>query len=217
LSEAEAKELLKAWGIPVPLGGLARSAWEARSLAHSLGVPLAMKVSSPDLPHKTEAGIISLGVADPEAAERVFTELLERAKTRNPAARIRGVLVEEMIGGEIHEVIVGARQDLRFGPMVTFGLGGIFVEAIRDFAVWPAPLTMEEARDLIRRVRGWRILAGFRGRPTADLEALAQVLCDIGELAWECRDRIAEIEINPLFVFPCGGGVRAGDALAVLR
>jgi len=217
LSEAEAKELLRAWGIPVPRGGLARTVLEARSLADTLGGPVVMKVSSPDLPHKTEAGVIRLGVRNPKEAEQMFAELLERARTWNAAARVQGVLVEEMIEGEVREVIVGARQDLRFGPVVTFGLGGIFVEAIRDFAVCPAPLMIEEAHDLIRRVRGWQILAGFRGRPAADLDVLARVLCEIGDLAWECRDQIAEIEINPLFVLASGGGVRAGDALAVLR
>jgi len=98
-----------------------------------------------------------------------------------------------------------------------FGLGGIFVEALRDFAVWPAPLTEEEARDLIQKVRGYRILTAFRGRPAADLEALARVLCQVGELACEFKDRIAEVEINPLFVLPSAHGAVAGDALAVLR
>jgi acetate---CoA ligase (ADP-forming) len=127
------------------------------------------------------------------------------------------VLVEEMIEGETREVIVGARQDLRFGPVVTFGLGGIFVEAFKDFAVWPAPLTLEEARQMITRIRGFRILTEFRGRPAADLEAVARVLCAVGQLAWQWQERIAELEINPLFVLPEGSGAIVGDALAVLR
>ena len=217
LSEVEAKSLLKALGLTVPRGGLARSAAEARSVANSIGGPVALKASSPDLLHKTEAEVIRLGIESPEEVERAFEEIVAKAKKWDPQARLDGVLVEEMIGGDTREVIVGARQDLRFGPIVTFGLGGVFVEAIRDFAVWPAPLSLDEAGEMIRRIRGYRILTAFRGHPAADLEAVAQVLCDVGQFAYQWQERIAELEINPLFVLPEGSGVIVGDALAVLR
>jgi len=217
LSEIEAKSLLKAWGLTIPRGGLARSVAEARSLASDIGRPVALKASSPDLLHKTEAGVIRLGLRSPEEVENAFEEILGKAKTWNPAARLDGILVEEMIGGETREVIVGARQDLRFGPVVTFGLGGIFVEAIKDFAVWPAPLTIEEARRMITSIRGYRILTEFRGRPPADLEAVTRVLCEVGQLACQWQERIAELEINPLFVLPEGSGAIVGDALVALR
>jgi acetate---CoA ligase (ADP-forming) len=217
LSEVEAKRLLKACGLPAPRGGLARSAAEARFLASGIGAPVVLKASSPDLLHKTEAGVIRLALRSPEGIERAFAEILEQAKKWNPEARLDGVLVEEMIGGETREVIVGARQDLRFGPVVTFGLGGIFVEAIRDFAVWPAAMTLEEARDMIRKIRGYRILTAFRGRPAADLEELAQALCRVGQIACHWQKQIVELEINPLFVLPEGSGVIVGDALATLR
>ena len=217
LSEVEAKNLLKALGLTVPRGDLTRSAAEARSVANSIGGPVALKASSPDLLHKTEAGVIRLGVEGPDDVERAFEEIVAKAKKWDPQARLDGVLVEEMIGGDTREVIVGARQDLRFGPIVTFGLGGVFVEAIRDFAVWPAPLSLDEAREMIRRIRGYRILTAFRGRPAADLEALAQVLCQVGQFACAWRERICELEINPLLVLPEGSGVVVGDALAVLR
>jgi acetate---CoA ligase (ADP-forming) len=217
LSEVEAKSLLKALGLTVPRGGLARNAAEARSVASSIGGPVALKASSPDLLHKTEAGVIRLGVEGPDDVERAFEEIVAKAKKWDPQARLDGVLVEEMIGGDTREVIVGARQDVRFGPIVTFGLGGVFVEAIRDFAVWPAPLSLDEAGEMIRRIRGYRILTAFRGHPAADFEAVAQVLCDVGQLAYQWQERIAELEINPLFVLPEGSGVIVGDALAVLR
>jgi acyl-CoA synthetase (NDP forming) len=217
LSEIEAKGLLKAWGLNVPRGGLARNAAEARSLAGSIGRPVALKASSPDLLHKTEAGVIRLGLESPEDVERAFEEIVAKAKKWDPQAHLDGVLVEEMIGGHTREVIVGARQDLRFGPVVTFGLGGIFVEAIKDFTVWPAPLSLDEAREMIRRIRGYRILTAFRGRPAADLEALAQLLCQFGQFACAWQERIAELEINPLFVLPAGSGVVVGDALATLK
>jgi acyl-CoA synthetase (NDP forming) len=217
LTEAEAKRLLKACGLAVPRGGVARSAAAARSLAGEIGMPVALKVSSPDLLHKTEADVIRLGVATPEEVERAFEEILRQAKKWNPAAQIDGILVEEMVSGDPREVIVGTRQDLRFGPIVTFGLGGIFVEAIRDFVLWPAPLTLEEAREMIRLTRGYRILTAFRGRPAADVEAIAQVLYQLGELGSQYKEQIAELEINPLFALPEGSGVIVGDALAILR
>ena len=217
LSEIEAKSLLRSWGLTVPRGGLARSASEARSLANDVGGPVAMKASSPDLLHKTEAGVVRLGLSSSVEVEKAFGEILDQAAKWNPQARLDGVLVEEMIGPEAREVIVGARQDLRFGPVVTFGLGGILVEAIKDFVVWPAPLTMEEAREMIEKIRGYRILTAFRGRPPADLEALAQVICQVGQLACQRQDQIAELEINPLFVLPDGSGATAGDALVALR
>ncbi len=216
LTEVEAKTLLRAWGLAVPRGGLARSATEARSLFSSIGGAVALKASSPDLLHKTEAGVIRLGIESADDVDRAFEEIVAKAKKWDPRARLDGVLVEEMIGGDRREVIVSTRQDLRFGPVLTFGLGGIFVEAIRDFAVWPAPLSLDEAREMIWRIRGYRILTTFRGRPAADLEALAQVLCQVGQLASEWQERIAELEINPLFVLPEGSGVVVGDALAVL-
>ncbi len=163
------------------------------------------------------AARIRLGLKSPEEVERAFEEIVAKTKKWDPQARFDGVLVEEMIGGDTREVIVGARQDLRFGPIVTFGLGGVFVEAIRDFAVWPAPLSLDEAREMIQRIRGYRILTAFRGHPAADFEAVAQVLCDVGQLACQWQERIAELEINPLFVLPEGCGVIVGDALAVLR
>jgi acetate---CoA ligase (ADP-forming) len=217
LSEVEAKSLLKALGLAVPRGGLARSAKEARSIFSSIGGAVAMKASSPDLLHKTEAGVIRLGVESPEEVEHAFEETVAKAKRWDPRARLDGVLVEEMIGGDAREVIVSAHQDLRFGPVVTFGLGGVFVEAIQDVSLWPAPLTLDEAREMIRKIRGYRILTAFRGRPAADLEALARVLCQVGQFACKWQEQIAELEINPLFVLPEGSGTIVGDALAILR
>lgn len=217
LTEVETKQLFKACGLAVPRGGLARSAAEARALAGEIARPVALKAASPDLPHKSEAGVIRLSLNNPADVERAFDDIAAQVKRYNPAARLDGILVEEMIVGDIREVIVGARQDLRFGPVVTFGLGGIFVEAIGDFSVWPAPLTMDEAREMIRKIRGYRILTAFRGHPAADLEAVANALCQVGAIAAQWRDQISEIEINPLFVLPEGSGVIVGDALAVLK
>ena len=217
LTEVETKQLFKACGWAVPRGGLAGSVAEARALAAEIARPVALKAASPDLPHKSEAGVIRLNLGSPHEVERAFDEILSQFKSWNSSARLDGILVEEMIVGAHREVIVGARQDLRFGPVVTFGLGGILVEALGDFAVWPAPLTMEEARELIRKIRGYRIMTAFRGRPAADLEAVARTLCQVGQIAAQWREQIDEIEINPLFVLPEGSGVIIGDALAALK
>ncbi len=217
LSEVEAKSLLKALGLAVPRGGLAGSAGEARSIFSSIGGAVAVKASSPDLLHKTEAGVIRLGVKSPEETERAFEEIVAKGKRWDPRARLDGVLVEEMIAGDAREVIVSVHQDVRFGPVVTFGLGGVFVEAIKDVSLWPAPLTLGEAREMIRKIRGYRILTPFRGRPAADLEALAQVVCQVGQFACKWQEQISELEINPLFVLPEGSGAVVGDALAILR
>jgi len=217
LSEVEAKGVLKDWGLAVPRGGLAGNAAEARTIAGGIDGPVVMKASSPDLLHKTEAGVIRLGLNSPEEVERAFDEILDKAKKWNPKAQLDGVLVEEMIGGEMREVIVGVRQDLRFGPVVTFGLGGVLVEAIKDVVVWPAPLTVAEAHEMIGKIRGYRILTAFRGRPPADLEALARVICQVGQIAYEWQEQIGELEINPLFVLPAGSGAVVGDALVALR
>jgi acetyltransferase len=217
LSEVESKNLLKALGFNVPRGGLAGSAAEARSLLGAIGGPVAVKGASPDLLHKTEAGVIRLGVKTPKEVETAFEEITASAKQWTPGAHLDGVLVEEMIGGEPREVIIGTRLDLRFGPVVTIGLGGVFVEAIRDFVVWPAPLVLDEAREMIRSLRGYSILTDFRGRPAGDLEAIAQALCRLGQFAWAWQERIAEVEINPLFVLAAGAGVVVGDALVTLR
>ncbi len=214
LSEVETKSLLALSGLPVPRGGLARDAAEACAIARRVGGRVAMKASSPDLLHKTEAGVVRLGVAT-EDAERIFEEIIRAAKAWNGSVRLDGVLVEEMVTEEAREVIVGVRQDRRFGPVVTFGLGGVFVEALRDVAVIPAPFGPEDAHALIRKIRGYRILTAFRGRAAADLDALARALCQVGDLACEWRGSIEEFEINPLFVLPAGGGVMIGDALAI--
>ena len=216
MTEIEAKQFFKACGLAVPRGGLARSAAEARMIADEIACPVALKAVSPDLPHKSDAGVIRLNLNAADV-ERAFDDIVTQAQHWNPTARLDGVLVEEMIVGDAREVIVGARQDLRFGPVVTFGLGGIFVEAIGDFSVWPAPLTLDEVREMIRKIRGYRVLTALRGRPAADLEAVANALCLIGEIAARWREQISEIEINPLFVLPEGSGVIVGDALAVLK
>lgn len=215
LTEAEAKTILELYGIPTPRRRLVESAAAAAAAAEELGFPVVMKIASPDITHKTEAGGVRLGIKSAAEAAAAFEEILARARAYNPQAALAGVLVEEMVTGGL-EVMVGAKQDARFGPVVTFGLGGVFVEVLRDYALRVAPLEEEEVLAMLREIRGYPLLAGYRGGEARDVAALARVIMAVSELATELREDLVELDINPLLVMPEGGGVKAVDALMVV-
>ena len=212
LTEYEAKRVLAEYGIAVTREHLAASREEAARMAAEIGFPVAMKIQSSAIPHKTEAGGVRIGVADAGAAGAAFDEIMANAAIHAPRAKIDGVLVQEMVSGAI-EVILGVNNDPLFGPAVMVGLGGIYAEVLRDVSFRLAPVTMAEAQEMIRELRAFAILDGARGRPKADRDALAQTLVRLSALALDLKEQVAELDINPLFVLPAGGGVRAGDAL----
>lgn len=216
LTEDEAKHVLQRYGVPVTRRAVARDAGEAADLAARIGFPVVMKVVSPDITHKTEAGGVRLGIADAAAARQAYREIMESCARYKPGARLEGVLVEEMVSGGT-EVIVGAKRDARLGPAVTFGLGGIFVELLKDFALRLAPLSRAEAEAMVREIKGYRMLAGFRGQELKDVPALVDALLRVAQLAYDQRDLLAEMDVNPLLVLGEGKGVRAVDALMVLQ
>lgn len=216
LSEGQSKEVLAAFGIPVSQGGLAVTREEAVVLAEQIGYPVVLKIDSPDISHKTEAGGVLLDLKSAQAVQEAYDKILDNVRNYNPAARINGVLVQEMLPQGI-EVIVGITNDDVFGPTVMFGLGGIFVEVLQDVAFRVAPFSPGDALEMIREIKGYRVLEGVRGGPPADLEALVEVLVRVSELAVVLGDRIEELDINPLVVYPAGQGVRAADALLVFR
>ncbi|MCL4367920.1 MAG: acetate--CoA ligase family protein [Actinobacteria bacterium] len=217
LTEFESKAVLKRWGLPAPHGGLAASAVEAQTLAERIGFPVAMKVVSPDILHKTEAGGVELDLGDKEEVERAYGQLVERAETHLPSAVMHGVLVEEMVAGPLRELIVGAKVDPHFGPVVLIGIGGTLTELLGDTVTDLAPVTLDEAGAMIGRLRGLALLTGFRGAPPSDVDALAQALCEVSLRFADSADLLEELDINPLFVLPKGQGVRVGDALFVLK
>ncbi|MGQ9825870.1 MAG: acetate--CoA ligase family protein [Desulfotomaculales bacterium] len=217
LSERESKAVLSAFGIPVTREETARTQEEALSIAGKIGYPVALKVDSPDILHKTEAGAIRLGVSGDRELREAFAEVLANARRHSPEARINGVLVQEMVPPGGVEVIVGVKSDPQFGPVVVFGLGGIFVEILKDVARRVAPLSPAEARAMIREIRGFGLLAGARGRAKADVEALAEVLVKVAGLALVLKDELAELDINPLIVLPAGKGVKVADALLIRK
>ncbi len=215
LTEYEAKQLLAHWGVPGVQEERATSFDEAVAAAQRLRYPVVLKVESPAIPHKTEAGVVRLGVHDEAELRRAYAEIMRNANRYAPKAEILGVLVQEMVQGGI-EVIVGLSQDPHFGPVLLFGMGGIFVELYQDTALRACPITQSEAREMLHEVKGARLLQGFRGQPAVDVEALIQLLVRVSELGIQCAQEIREMDLNPLLVLPNGQGVKAADALLVL-
>ena len=173
---------------------------------------MALKVQSPDIPHKTEAHAVKLGLDSAASVAAAFDEIMRNARADRPGARIEGVLVQEMVSGGI-EVILGVTNDPLFGPAVMFGLGGIFAEIMKDVSFRLAPVTPSMAREMIAEIKGYPLLTGARGREHADVDALADAIVKLSALAVDLKDQVAELDINPLFVMARGEGVKAADAL----
>lgn len=213
-NEAEAKALLAAAGVPAAEERLARSADEAVAAADAIGYPAVLKIVSADIPHKSEAGGVLLNLADAAAVRAGYATIMANAFRHASAARIDGVLVARMIAGGV-ETILGVQRDPVFGPVVMFGLGGIFTEIMGDVTFRLAPFDEADALAMIRSIKGYPLLAGARGRAPADVPALARALSRLSAYAGENADTIRSIDVNPLVVLPEGQGVAALDALIV--
>jgi acyl-CoA synthetase (NDP forming) len=211
-SEAEAKRLLSSVGIASAPEAVCTTADEAVVAAEQFGYPVVMKILSPDILHKSEIGGVLLDVANPEAIRSGFTLLLERAKVAVPSARIEGVLVAKQLNGGV-ECILGIHRDPVFGPMAMFGLGGIFVEILRDVVFHRCPFGIDTADAMIRSIRGAPLLLGARGRKPADVKALAEMLSRLSAFAVAAGDRLQSIDLNPVFAMPEGEGAFAADAV----
>lgn len=215
LSESESKAVLAAWGVGVTRETLATSEDAAVGAAAAIGYPVVLKIDSPDILHKTEAGAVRLGLEDADAVRRAYREVLAAARAYAPGAKVNGVLVQEMASGGT-EVIAGVTYDAQLGPMLLVGSGGVMVEVFNDVAHRHCPITHAEALEMIDEIKGARLLRGFRGKPAADIDALADTLVRVSHLAVHLQGRLAELDINPLMVMPAGQGVKALDALMVL-
>lgn len=216
LCEYEAKALLAAYGARVAGEALAHSAEEAAAHAERLGYPVALKIQSPDILHKTEARGIRLGLQNAGAVRAAFAEIIENARAYSAKADIRGVLVQRMAPPG-RELIAGITNSSNFGPMVMVGLGGIYAEVLDDAALAPAPITHTMAVDMLKRLRGHRLLEGTRGEAPADTEAVADLLVRLSHLAWDARDVLQEVDVNPVFVHAAGTGITVVDALAIRK
>ncbi|MBI3813066.1 MAG: acetate--CoA ligase family protein [Nitrospinae bacterium] len=213
LSEPETKALISAWGIPVPKTALIKKQEEIAAATKNLNPPFVLKVVSPDILHKSEIGGVKTELKDAEEINKAWAKMIIDIKDKSPKHRIDGFLLEEMAPKGV-EVIIGALRDPQFGPAVMFGIGGIAVELMKDVSYRLAPINKKYALDMIREVKSYPLLTGFRGSKPVDLENIASVIIKLSEILIKIED-IKEIEINPLIVYE--KGVMAVDARVVLN
>ena len=209
----EALSLVAEKGLDCTAFALAESPGSASEIAQKQGFPVALKVSSPDIVHKSDAGGVQLNLDTPEAVEKAYGELLARVKNSCPQAKIDGVLVNKMAPAG-QEVIIGMNRDPQFGPIMLFGLGGVLVEIFRDVVLWHPPLSRKDALEMIQQIKGYPVLAGYRGQPPVDMNALADCLLAVAGLAEE-NPKIVEIDLNPVFAYPQGALV--ADARIIMK
>ncbi|MGD0169784.1 MAG: acetate--CoA ligase family protein [Smithella sp.] len=207
LSEYESRLVIESAGVPVVPAALVKTREEAVREAAKIGFPLVMKGCSAELAHKTEAGMVALNIGNIEEVAAVFEEFTDKAKN------LDGVLIEKMVKGS-REFVIGLSRDAQFGPCVMFGLGGILTEALKDVTFRVAPLSKQDALEMIDEIKTKKLLGEFRGSPAVDRDALARALVGVGDLGMK-YDSIAEIDINPLII--SGNQAVAVDALVVLK
>jgi len=199
LLETEAKELLKEYGIPVPDFRLIKNEGEINGIIEDMSYPLAMKIVSPDIIHKSDAGGVKLNIKDEKEAKLAYQDIFLKVKKYNNRAKIVGVIVCPLLP-QATEIIIGMMKDPHFGPVIMFGLGGIFVEVLKDVSFRIIPLEERDAEGMITEIKGYEILKGIRGEPPRDIQAIKEVLMKISKLTTE-NPEINEIDLNPIFVF----------------
>jgi len=200
LGDRECWILMKKFGIEIPESEIARNEEQAVSLAKKLGFPLVLKISSPDIIHRTDIGCVVMGINTLEDVKKVYKTIIDNAKKHHPHARIDGVVVQKMLAGKhIREVIVGAKRDEQFGPVIMFGLGGIFVEIMKDVTFRLIPIQRKDAREMISEIKGFGLLQKVRNKKPVNFTALENVLLKVSRLM-ERYEKIKELDINPLMV-----------------
>ena len=212
LLETESKELLREYKIPVPDFKLIKSEDEITGLAEEINFPIVMKIVSPDIIHKTDAGGVKVSIKDEKEAKLAYQGIISEAKKYNKEAKISGVIVYTMVP-QGTEIIIGMMKDPHFGPVIMFGLGGIFVEVLKDISFRILPIEEIDAREMISEIKGYEILKGARGNPPRDIQAIEEVLMKVSKLTTE-NPEINEIDLNPIFVFE--NGLQVVDARMIL-
>ncbi|MBI2176807.1 MAG: acetate--CoA ligase family protein, partial [Candidatus Tectomicrobia bacterium] len=215
LSEAEGFALAEAFGLRAVPHRLCRDAGEAARAAREMGYPVVLKAASPDVPHKTEEGLVSARLADEAALRRAHEAMAGRLRSLSGPPRVEGCLVEKWMEGGV-EFLLGVVRDAQFGPVVTVGLGGVAAEALGDVSARVAPLTREDGEAMLGELRARHLLGPCRGRGPLDRAALVEAIVRLGALAEALGGHLREADINPLIVLPEGGGCLAADALFVL-
>lgn len=213
LLEPEAKAVCMEYGIPVTKFKVAKTVDEAVEFAEEIGYPVVLKIVSPDILHKFDVGGVVLNIKTSKDVRKAYIQILDNVKKKAPNAKIVGVLVQEMAPSST-EVIVGATKDPQFGPAVMFGLGGIFVEVLKDVTFRIAPLSEEEAKEMITEVKGYPLLTGYRGQPPADMDAIIKILLNTSKLVTEHLE-IKELDLNPIMVYE--KGAKTVDARIILE
>ena len=210
LGELEAREILKAYGISVPEAELASDIKAAKEIAKRIGYPLVLKIVSPNILHKTDVGGVRVGIENEKELEECYDDILFHVKRYMPDVNIRGILVQEFIRDK-KETIIGVNEDPQFGPMIMFGLGGIYVEALKDVSFRIAPLSRQVAGEMIEEVKTVSLLKGTRGEVPSDIKSIIEIILKVSQLVMDFPE-IVEMDINPLFVKKQGEGSIAGDA-----
>ncbi len=213
LTEIEAKDLLKQADINVVETRLARSRDEAAAIAKQLGFPVVMKIASPDVVHKTDAGGVKLGLKTSAQVLKAYDDIMSAVKDRFPEAKIEGVSVQKMARPGV-EVIIGVSKDAQFGPVIMFGLGGILVEILKDVSFRIVPLTRRDAREMIKEIKGYPVLEGYRGQEPVDIANLEELILKVSSFV-EQHPEIKELDINPVFAY--SDGAVAVDARIILE
>jgi len=216
IGDAESRQVLQAYGLRIPKSEIAETPDKAAILASQIGYPVVLKIASPDILHKTDIGGVKVGLQNASDVRDAFELMVYRAQRYIPDARIWGCLVQEMAPAGGLEVLVGMNRDPQFGPLITFGLGGIYVETLRDVTFRVAPLSQQEAEDMLSQVRAHALLDGVRGQPPMDKAAIVDTLLRISQLVQDFPD-IIEMDINPLMVYQVGAGALALDMRLVLK
>jgi acyl-CoA synthetase (NDP forming) len=206
-----AVEVLNAFGITVAGEHLVHNRQDAQAAMKSLGGAVALKVASHFIPHKTETGLLQLGITSPAELDAAWDRLHSNLDAYHPGLEIDGILVQQMAPVSSVEALVGVSRDEAFGPAVVVGLGGIFVELLKDTVLELAPLGDDEARRMIGCLKGAALLRGFRGRPRADEDALVDLMVNISRLAHSLQNEISALDLNPVMVLPRGEGIRIVD------
>jgi acyl-CoA synthetase (NDP forming) len=215
LSAEDVRRVLAALALPLPRGGFCRTADEAALMASQLGFPVAVKLASRQIVHKTDVGGVHLHLHDETAVRAAFTEIQNRLAQDGQLNAMDGVVVQPMISGGV-ELMIGVTQDPSFGPLIGFGLGGIHVEILKDVCFRVTPITDRDAREMVRSIKGYRLLEGYRGHPSADIAAIEGLLLRVSRLVEEVP-QIAELDLNPVMALPPGQGCLIVDARICLK
>ena len=213
LNEIESKELLKQAGINVLDTRLATSKQEAIKISKHLGFPIVLKIASPDILHKSDAGGVKLGLGTPGQVDKAYDQILKATSQRHPQARVQGISVQKMARPGV-EVIIGMSKDTQFGPVLMFGLGGIWVEILKDVSFRIVPLYKKDAAEMIREIKGYPLLAGYRGQEPVDVSKLEEFLLKLSSFA-EQYPEVKEIDLNPIYAY--GDDAVAVDARVILE